>query len=282
MIASPKLSWGPVNGACSYDVQVSDSSNFPAAGGGGDPRSPTGPTPPRPRGCRPATRDHAGTWYWRVRAELCNTDTGAWSNTAAIHSQLPPQFNLNIIPTRVTYATSITVVGQLVANGSPVANPTLVLERRLYPSDTTRRSRRSMPMRRAVRVRAVDDPQRRVAAALVREPALRPGHRSFDVTVVPRVSFALNRSRVVHGRDLRRERVRLSDPSGVDPGPDRQRVEQPRARPVGTRFALNLRAKLPPGTHHLRLYVPTDTNQTMAPAGSSSRSLFVYDVIVIK
>ena len=49
---------------------------------------------------------------------------------------LPPQFNLNTIPTRVSYGTRITVAGQLVANGSPVANPTLVLERRLYPSNT--------------------------------------------------------------------------------------------------------------------------------------------------
>ena len=85
VIASPKLSWAPVNGACSYDVQVSDSSTFPSAGAGAGSSIPDGANTAQtafvPTG---NLVTHAGTWYWRVRAELCNTDTGAWSNTAVV------------------------------------------------------------------------------------------------------------------------------------------------------------------------------------------------------
>ena len=284
VIASPKLSWGPVNGACSYDVQVSDSSNFPAAGAGAGSSIPDGANTAQtafvPTG---NLVTHSGTWYWRVRAELCNTDTGAWSNTQSFQSVLPPQFNLNTIPTRVSYGTRITVVGQLVANGSPVANPTLVLERRLYPSNSY------TPV---AAVHADAGGRFAFALSMTRTSAWQlrwsgtlpfdQGIASFDVTVVPRVSFALNRSRVVHGRTygasgfvypVRPAWIQVQTSNGWS---NLVRV------PSRTRFAVNLRATLLPGTHHLRLYVPTDTNQTMAPVGSSSRALFVYDVIVIK
>ena len=226
---------------------------------------------------------HAGTWYWRVRAELCNTDTGAWSNTQSFQSVLPPQFNLNTIPTRVSYATRITVVGQLVANGSPVANPTLVLERRLYPSNSY------TPV---AAIHADADGRFAFALSMTRTAAWQlrwsgnlpfdQGIASFDVTVVPRVSFALNRSRVVHGRTYRASGfVYPIRPAWIQVQTSNGWSNLVRV-PSRTRFAVNLRATLLPGTHHLRLYVPTDTNQTMAPVGSSSRALFVYDVIVIK
>jgi hypothetical protein len=284
VIASPELSWNPVNGACSYDVQVSDTSTFPAADGGSGSSIPNGTNTSQtawvPTG---GLVSHAGTWFWRVRAELCNTDTGAWSGTQTFISQLPPQFNLNYIPTRVSYGTTISVVGQLVANGSPVANPTLVLERRLYPSDTY------TPV---AAIRADDSGRFAFALSMTRSAdwQLRwsgslpfdQGIASFDVTVLPRVSFTLTRSRVVRGRvygargfvyPIRPAWIQIQTANGWS---NLVRV------PSNTRFALNLRAKLPTGTHHLRLYVPTDANQTLAAAGSSARSLFVYDIIVIK
>jgi len=285
VIASPALSWNPVNGACSYDVQVSDTSTFPGADSGGSGQSiPDGANTAQtafvPTG---SLVTHAGTWFWRVRAEMCNTDTGAWSNTESFDSQLPPQFNLNYIPTRVAYGTHITVVGQLVANGSPVVNPTLVLERRLYPSDTYTpvatvaadsggRFAFGLSMTRSA------DWQLRWDGGL----AFDQGVASFDVTVLPRVSFTLNRSRVVRGRryaaagfvyPIRPAWIQVETSGGWS---NLVRV------PSRTRFSLSLRAMLLPGTHHLRLYVPTDAAQTMAAVGSSARALFVYDVIVIK
>ncbi len=196
---------------------------------------------------------------------------------------LPPQFNLNTIPTRVSYGTRITVAGQLVANGSPVANPTLVLERRLYPSNTY------APV---ATVRADANGRFAFALSMTRSAAWQlrwsgslpfdQGIASFDVTVVPRVSFALNRSRVVHGRTYGASGfVYPVRPAWIQVQTSRGWSNLVRV-PSRTRFSMTLRATLLPGTHHLRLYVPTDTNQTMAPVGSSSRSLFVYDVIVIK
>ncbi len=282
VVASPELQWTPVNGACSYDVQLSDTGTFQDADGGSS--VPNGANTQQAAYVPTGTLvTHPGTWYWRVRAEMCNTDTGAWSGAESFVSVLPPQFNLNTIPTRVNYNTRITVVGQLVANGSPVANPTLILERRLYPSDTY------TPVA-AVRADAAGRfafnlTMTRSAAWQLRWSGTLPfdqGIASFDVTVVPRVSFTLNRSRVVHGRTyaasgfvypIRPAWIQVQTANGWS---NLARV------PSRTRFSLNLRATLLPGTHHLRLYVPTDTNQTMAAIGSGSRALFVYDVIVIK
>ncbi len=285
VIASPELSWSPVNGACSYDVQVSDSATFPAAdGGGGGSSIPSGANTAQTAYVPPGSLvTHPGTWYWHVRAELCNSDTGAWSDTQTFISHLPPQFNLNTIPTRVSYGTRITVVGQLVANGSPVANPTLILERRLYPSETYS----------PVAAIAADSSGRFAFALSMTRSAdwqLRwsgnlpfdEGVASFDVTVLPRVSFTLTRSRVVRGHTygmsgfvypIRPAWIQFETSYGWS---NLVRV------PSRERFSLNLRAKFSTGTQHLRLYVPTDADQTMAAVGSSARALFVYDVIVIK
>lgn len=285
VIASPELSWTPVSGACSYDVQVSDSSAFPAVDGGGSGSSiPDGANTAQTAFVPTSSLvGHPGTWYWRVRAELCNSDTGAWSGAESFTSQLPPQFNLNYIPTSVPYGTRIDVVGQLVANGAPVANPTLILERRLYPSETyspvasvaadgSGRFSFALSMTRSA------DWQLRWSGNLPFDE----GIASFDVTVLPRVSFTLSRSRVVRGRSyaaagfvypIRPAWIQVQTSSGWS---NLVRV------PSRSRFSVNLRATLTPGTHHLRLYVPTDADQTMAAVGSSARSLFVYDVIVIK
>jgi len=174
-------------------------------------------------------------------------------------------------------------VGQLVANGNAVANPTLVLERRLYPSDTY------TPV---ATIKADGSGRFAFALAMTRSAewqlawsgnlAFDEGIASFDVTVLPQVSFTLTRSRVVRGRTygargfvypVRPAWIQIQTANGWS---NLVRV------PSSSRFALNLRAGVSTGTHHLRLYVPTDTNQTMAAVGSSTRSLFVYDVIRIK
>ncbi len=284
VIASPELSWAPVDGACSYDVQVSDSTTFPDISGSGGGTIPGGANTAQtawvPTG---AVVSHAGTWFWRVRAELCNSDTGAWSNTQSFVSQLPPQFNLNHIPTTVAYNANITVAGQLIANGSPVSHPVLTLERRLYPSNTYT----------AVKLVQADDSGRfafnltmtRSADWQLRWSGNLPfdqGIASFNVTVAPRVSFTLNRSKVVRGRlygvagfvyPMRPAWVQYQTAHGWT---NLVKV------PVKSRFAFNVRANFSPGTKRLRLYSPTDVNHMIASAGSSARNLFVYDVIVVK
>ena len=43
-----------------------------------------------------------------------------------------------------------------------------------------------------------------------------------------------------------------------------------------------MRANFTTGHKRLRLYSPTDALHELAPAGSTARALFVYDVIVIR
>jgi hypothetical protein len=283
VVASPKLSWNPVDGACSYDVQVSDTTSFPdVAGSGGSIAGGdnTGQIAWVPTG---ENVTHSGTWYWHVRAELCDGDTGGWSNTESFASERPPQFNLNRIPTSVSYNTRIAVVGQLVANGAAVANPDIILERRLYPSDTyapighvvadaSGRFAFGLKMTRSA------DYQLRWSGALPFEK----GIASFNVTVNPRVSFALNRSRVVRGRVVGATGfVYPVRPAWVQYYTSHGWSNLVRV-PLRTRFAFNLRAGLAPGHQRLRLYSPTDANHTLASVGSTARGLFVYDVIVVK
>jgi hypothetical protein len=286
VIASPLMKWTPVNGACSYDVQVSDSPIFPVAGSGGTASSVPGGANTAQTAYVPTGQliTHAGTWYWHVRAELCNKDTGPWSAAEAFASELPPDFHLNTIPTRTQYGARITVAGQLVADGKPVADPTLILERRLYPSSTytpvarlagnsTGRFAFSLLMTRSA------DWQLRWSGKSAIDQGLAP----FDVTVVPRVSFIVSRKKVVQGAKFAVSGfVDPRRPAWIQRDTSTGWVNLARVSGKTSRFSLTLRAKLGTGTQHLRLEVPMDAEHELATVVSASRSLFVYDVIVIK
>jgi hypothetical protein len=109
------------------------------------------------------------------------------------------------------------------------------------------------------------------------------GVAAFSVDVVPRVSFALSRGKVVRRTrfaasgfvyPLRAAWIqRLTSSGWVN------FVRMPSSR---SRFSVSVRATLPTGTQHLRLYAPTDAQHQLGATASSSRSLFVYDVIVVK
>jgi hypothetical protein len=226
---------------------------------------------------------HAGICYWRVRAQLCNTDTGPWSGTRSFASELPPQVNLNSIPSRVQYGTRVTIAGQLVANGNPVARPTLIVERRLYPSSTyspvgqvigsdTGRFAFSLLMTRSA------DWRLRWTGPLPIDQGTAP----FDVSVVPRVSFVLSRTKVVrHAAFVASGFVYPLRPAWIQRSTSTGWANLVRV-PRKSRFSVRLRANLNTGTQHLRLYAPIDAAHVMDAAASASRSLFVYDVIVIK
>ena len=301
VIASPLMTWTPVNGACSYDVQVSDTPTFPVTGA--STIRPTSGLGVRV-GLAAATASsapgvantaqtayvatgqqitHAGIWYWHVRAQLCNTDTGPWSGTQSFASELPPQFNLNSIRSRVQYGTRVTIAGQLVANGNPVARPTLIVERRLYPSSTY------SPVGQVIG----SDAGRFAFSLLMTRSAdwrlrwtgplpIDRGTAPFDVSVVPRVSFALSRTKVVrHAAFVASGFVYPLRPAWIQRSTSTGWANLVRV-PRKSRFSVRLRANLNTGTQHLRLYAPIDAAHVMDAAASASRSLFVYDVIVIK
>jgi len=285
VIASPELTWTPVSGACSYDVQVSDTPTFPVAGSGGGSSFPGGANTAQtayvPTG---DLISHAGTWYWHVRAELCDSDLGSWSETGSFASELPPQFNLNAIPARTAYDTRIIVSGQLVANGSPVSDPNLILERRLYPSSTytaVGRVTGSSSGRFAFSLLMTRSADWRLS--WTGSLPIDQGTAPFDVTVVPRVSFSLSRTKVIQrAKFVASGFVYPARPAWIQRDTSTGWTNLAAVPMAKSRFSVALRATLGTGTQHLRLYAPIDARHELATVASASRSLFVYDVIVIK
>jgi hypothetical protein len=165
-----------------------------------------------------------------------------------------------------------------------VANPVLIVERRLYPSSvytpvgqlTANSSGRfafSLLMTRSADWRV------RWAGGSGLDQGLAP----FDVTVVPRVSFTLSRTKVVHGaKFVASGFVYPVRPVWIQRDTSTGWVDYFRVRGTKSRFSVTLRATLATGMQHLRLNVPTDSAHALAAAASASRALFVYDVIVIK
>jgi hypothetical protein len=302
VVGSPRLSWDPINGACGYEVQLADNPSFQKATETPKPEDGAGDiTPGTPEGTAPAvdnsvitpqtslvptgaTIDHTGRWYWRVRANFCGDDLGPWSPARSFSSVRPPQFNLNDTPSLVQYGRRLVVAGQLKSGGRAVKNPRLVLERRLWPSDTYRayglvsgdasgRFAFSVKMTRSTAWRLHWLPS-------AKNPE---GVAPFVVRVAPRVSFTLARSRVV-----RRSRVVVT--GSVYP----RRAAQVQVRESGgwatirtikpgrNRFRVALKASMEPGSQQIRLFVPGDAQRRLEPTGSRRRSLFVYDRFVIR
>lgn len=280
VVYSPLITWTPVSGACSYDVQVARDPSF-ASGTDGDTLTTvqTALVPPKAQITTP------GVHYWRVRANYCGDVTGQWSPTRSFRSVFPPDFNLNSIPTRVDYRSEVVVGGQLKNNGSGVAKARVYLERRLYPSDTYRpagvirtgiggRFRFAIKMRRSADYRLV-----------WRESATNPqGTAAFGIQVSPRVTFRLATSRVARRNGL------LVKGSIY---PKRPAVIQMRTSdgwetirtisPSRDRFAVSVSTgRLDPGAHRLRLWVPRDAQRRFANTASRQRGVLIYDKFVIR
>jgi hypothetical protein len=282
VVNTPLLTWGPVPGACSYDVQVARDPAFQkaAATDKGMSTAQTALVPPKGVVANP------GKHYWRVRANYCGeSGAGAWSPTRSFRSVVPPDFNLNSIPNRVDYRKLVLVAGQLRHNGAVVKRGRLFLERRLWPSDRFRPAgtvltnqaggfRFALRMTRSANYRLV-----------WRETATNPeASTAFGIGVQPRVTFRLASSRVARKQRLlvkgsvyprRAALVQLKTSDGWQ---TIRRIKAGKAR-----FSVGVSThKLQPGTQRLRLFVPRDKGRRFANASSRQRGVLVYDRFVIR
>ncbi len=282
VVYSPLISWSPVSGACSYDVQVAQDPAFTTGATGSDGILTTAQTalvPPRSRVTTP------GVNYWRVRADYCGEIKGQWSTTRTFNSVKPPDFNLNSIPATVGFRTRVRVSGRLRNNGAGVSKARLFLERRLYPSDRYRsagvvRTRSGGVFRFTLKMNRSADYR-----LVWRESATNPeGVAAFGIRVKPRVTFRLATTRVARGARLRVKgsvyprrpaviQVRTSD--------GWQTIRKVSARRA--RFSVTVPTlRLDPGRQRLRLYVRRDAKRRFVNVSSRQRSTFVYDRFVIR
>jgi hypothetical protein len=120
------------------------------------------------------------------------------------------------------------------------------------------------------------------ARAIASEDGIK-GQAPFAVTVTPRVTLKLAKSRVVRNRYIKvtgsifPKRQGLIQVLGSDGWETVKKV-----KPRKTRFGTRIRAKLAPGRYRIRLFVPQDKRKRLG-AGKSRRSgLFVYDKFVVR
>lgn len=305
VVGSPLMTWDPQLAACAYQVQTADNPGFqksdttavPAlqAGGGFQPGgTAVQAKPPDADGAvltpqtalvtNGAVVTHPGTWYWRVRTQFCGDDDySAWSPSRKFQSVRPPQFNLNSFPTTVKYGTRQVISGQLINNGTPVSQPKLILEQRVWPNadynaygtvtgDATGRFAFTLPITRTASWRlrweaTADHPE---------------GIQPFTIRAVPRVTFSLARGRMVRTAGIkvkgtvfpRRDvQIQVKDSSGW---------KTIRTVKATTRFSALVRPKVPAGNQLLRAFVPQDAKRTLEPGRSLNRKLFVYDKFVVR
>ena len=280
VVYSPLITWTPVAGACSYDVQVSRDSSF--SGAADDSILTTAQTalvPPAKMITTP------GVHFWRVRAGYCADAKGQWTATRSFRSVFPPDFNLNSLPSKVDFGRMLVVGGQLKNNGAAVKKARLFLEKRTYPSDDFRaagvvntnnsgRFRFQLKMNRSTDYRLI-----------WRESATNPqGAASFGIDVQPRVTFRLATSRVVRRKGLlvkgtvypkRPGFVQIKTSDGWE-----------NLRKVSSRHnrfsAVVATGRLDSGKYKLRLYVPRDSQRRFVNTASKQRGVFIYDKFVIR
>lgn len=301
VVGSPLLRWATVNAACAYQVQFADNPSFQADGDAPTVETPDASvTPGAPAESVEVTGAIAtpqvalvpsgdviskpGTWYWRVRADFCDSDYGPWSPARTFRSVRPPQFNLNRLRTTALYGSRLVVAGKLVHNGRAVRNPRLVVERRL-PGQSGYQAYGLVSGDASGRF-AFSLRQRRTAAWRIRwaETADHPeGVAPFAVRVVPRVSFNVSSASVERRRTVtvrgtvypaRKAYVQVRESSGWT-----NLATVPAGR---QRFRMKVRANLEPGRQQLRLFVPGTADRTLEQTASAKRNLYVYDRFVVR
>ncbi|MGD9573196.1 MAG: hypothetical protein AB7V62_15040 [Thermoleophilia bacterium] len=281
VVYSPQITWAPVSGAVGYDVQVGMDPSFAASGGTEDvmSTSQTALVPPRAKITTP------GVHYWRVRADYGEEIKGAWSPTRSFRSVFPPSFNLNSIPAKVDFRTQVVVSGQLKNNGAAVRSARLYLERRIFPSDeykgaglvrtnTQGRFRFALKMTRSADYRLV-----------WRESATNPeGKAAFGIDVQPRVTFRLASGKVVRRKGLLvKGSIYPKRPAVIQMRTSDGWKTLRKVSPKRQRFAVTVStARLDPGKHRLRLWVPRDAQRRFTNKASRQRGVLVYDRFVIR
>jgi hypothetical protein len=282
VVYSPLMQWTPVGGAIGYDVQVGDTPDVVSAAGSDSGKAlSTMQTAIVP----PASAGTAGLHYWRVRANYGEGLTGQWSPTRSYRSTTPPTFGLNSVPKTVDYRSQVILAGQLKNNGAGAPRQRLYLERRLWPSADFRpagsittgtggRYRFSLQMVRSADYRL-----------MWREADSHPaGQANFAIKVRPRITFRLA------ARSVQRKKGLLVKGSIY---PRRPAVIQMRTAdgwrtlrkvtPRRARFSIAIAtARLDPGRHNLRLYVPRDAQRKFANTASPQRRVLVFDRFVVR
>lgn len=304
VVGSPLLTWQPQNGACVYQLQVADNPGFQIGSdsapvvdpvGGGNTAGGNAVIEPDTKGSftTPQTGlvptggivSHTGTWYWRVRVKFCGDDAfSGWSANRKFVSVRPPAFNLNTFKTSVPYGTRQVISGRLVHNGAGVSKPVLVVERRVWPSDTfstfgtvkgdaSGRFAFTLPIKRTAAWRV------RWAATATNPEGVVP----FVIRATPRIGFRTSKARVTRNGALKiTGSVFPRRPSEV------QVREADGWRTIrklsGTkaRFSVVVRARVATGKRSVRLFVPRDKGRTLESASSARRNLLVFDRFVVK
>ena len=282
VVGSPTLRWSPVPHACGYQVQIAPDPSFPAdVGESEEPSVATAQTAAVAAGDLVRT---PGRWHWRVRADLCDDVVGQWSPARSFVSVWPPDFNLNTVPSRVSFKKRVIVSGRLKSRGRAVRRARLRLERLVYPNrkflphgtvrtDNRGRFRFRLTMKRSASYRLVWRGSRR-------HPE---GVAPFTITVTPRVALNVNRTLVERGGVIRvkglvfpRRRGKLQ----IRTSDGWQTLRS--VRPKRARFSVGVRAKVEPGRHRLRLLVPGDRNRRLGTVSSRRRPLTVFDRFVVR
>ncbi len=280
-VGAPTFRWSVVPGACAYQLQISRDPAFKDVGGAADGAITTAQRAHVP------TREvipGPGVYHWRVRADLCDDVVGQWSPTRSFRSVRAPNFNLNSIPSKVTFKRRIVVSGRLVHNGRRVRRARLRLERRFWPSRGYRRGRVVRTDARGrfrFRLRMTRSASYRL---LWKATAAHPeGVAPFAVTVTPRVTLVVKPRRVerrgfirLRGSVFPRRRAVLQERTS-DAGETVRRFKPRRAR-----FGMALRANFRPGRHQLRLLVPRDKRRRLGTASSRRRGVLVFDRFVVR
>lgn len=321
VLLSPTLRWTAVPHVCGYQVQLRSDRNFeqqvePDAKAPGETSGSTGaaPTPDASSSSDIFTTYQTawtptgdvvsvpGTFYWRVRADYCDKKFGQWTPIRSFRSIRPPDFNLNTIPTKLSYGNRLTVAGRLELNAKPVKKQQLYVERRLMTdedylvygtvkTDSRGRFAFSLPMRRSASWRLV---WRETAATTpvggksanalqVASDTGIKGQAPFAVTVVPRVTLQLSSSRVVRKRTLKvRGSVFPRRPAELQVLTSSGWETIKKITPKRTRFGMNVRAKLDPGRYQVRLLVREDKRKRLGTGESRRAGVLVYDKFVIR
>jgi hypothetical protein len=274
VIGAPLMRWNSIPQTCGYEVEVSQSPSFE-------------------KSAQVATVQTAivlsgkeitapGRWYWRVRTNRCDEIKGQWTPTRSFKSVRPPDFGLNNVPTKTDFGSKTVVAGALSFGGSRVKNPTLILEKRVWPETDFRffgTVKGDAQGRFAFRLKNT-----RTTAYRLRweaDPTHPEGQAPFAIRVQPRVAFSVGGRKVVRrGKVMVRGSVYparvayiQSKTSGGWETIRTLRLNKPR-------FAFQMKATLVPGQHRLRVLVPGD--QRLATNTSKARALFVYDRFVVK
>jgi hypothetical protein len=269
------MRWSAVPQACGYQVQLKDG---PALADG-DPVLQTAQTALVPTGSQVS---HPGRWYWRVRADYCDSVSGQWSPVRSFQSARPADFGLNSVPARTRYGSRVVVSGALSFAGARVRRPTLVLERRVYPESDYRffgTVHGDAQGRFAIRLTS-----KRTAAYRLRwaaEAGHPEGQAAFSIQVQPRVQLRLSAGRAVRRSSVvatgfvfpaRRAELQVQTAQGW------QTLKTIAGRTA--RFQMRVGSNLEPGQHRVRLLVQGD--QRLATTRSTARPLMVFDRFVIR